>query len=140
MEFKQIDQYFQKLDQVPTGNISTRIEILQSAQQELQKLQQTVTRLENDFEQLQDRDSDAEMMETEPAKLSEPIDVENLLESLELRVNQYQTSENSLEQLFQQFSDIKTELSRAKLCIAQTEPSVVTVDTEGMSQPSSLGL
>ena len=126
MEFKQIDQYFQKLDQVPTGNISARIEILQSAQQELQKLQQTVTRLENDFEQLQDRDSESEMMETEPAKLSEPIDVENLLESLE--------------QLFQEFSDIKTELSRAKLCIAQTEPSVVTVDTEGVSQPSSLGL
>ena len=140
MEFKQIDQYFQKLDQVPAGNISARIEILQSAQQELQKLQQTVTRLENDFEQLQDRDSESEMMETEPAKLSEPIDVENLLESLELRVNQYQTSENSLEQLFQEFSDIKTELSRAKLCIAQTEPSVVTVDTEGVSQPSSLGL
>lgn len=134
MEFKNIDSCFKKLDSIPPGNISARIEILNTAKTEISKLDGTVERLETQFKHLD---------ETDPTISDQPeqqLDVDVMLESLEDRINNYSESGGSLEDLFEKFSEIRNELTRAKRYIDSTAPTVTELRSDGSSHSVSLGL
>jgi chromosome segregation ATPase len=136
MEFKNIDNCFKKLDSIPLGNISARIEILNTAKTEISKLDGTVERLETQFKHLDETDPTISDLTISDQQL----DVGVLLESLEERINNYSESGSSLEDLFEKFSEIRNELTRAKRYINSTTPTVTELRSDGSSHSVSLGL
>ena len=137
MEFQTIDSCFDKLESTPTGNISARIDILNEARDEVARLDQNVQRLEKSFSELEAGDIVENSSETANDLT---CDVEQMLESLETNVNNYGKSESSLEELFQKFCEIRTELTRAKSYIENAKPKVVQLHPTGESSPVELGL
>jgi archaellum component FlaC len=137
MEFQTIDRCFTRLDDTPSGNISARIDILNEARGEVARLDKTVQDLEKSFSELESGNITDDSSEK---TVEETCDVEQMLQSLETNVNNYGKSDSSLEELFQKFCEIRTELTRAKSYIENAKPKVVQLHPTGESSPVELGL
>jgi len=136
MEFQTIDRCFQRLEDTPSGNISARIDILNEARDEVARLDKTVQTLEKNFSELESGNVTDDCLDK---MTDETCDVEQMLQSLETNVNNYGKSDSSLEELFQKFCEIRTELSRAKSYIENSTPEVVQLHPDGEVSSVTIG-